>query len=45
MQFGTLARLAERYGLLVTHWTRDGVATYLVRDEATTYRYRCLDAA
>lgn len=35
-----LARLAERYGLLVLHWSRGGVDTYVVQDEGTTYRYR-----
>lgn len=35
-----LARLAERYGLLVLHWSRSGVDTYVVQDEATTFRYR-----
>ena len=35
-----LATLAERYGLLVLHWERSGVTTYVVQDEATTYRYR-----
>ncbi|WP_138444664.1 signal peptidase I [Sinomonas susongensis] len=38
--FLTLAKLAERYGLLVLHWTRAGVTTYVVQDEAITYRYR-----
>ncbi|MFD1212689.1 S24 family peptidase [Arthrobacter sp. GCM10027362] len=38
--FATLAKLAERYGLLVLHWTRSGVETFIVQDEATTYRYR-----
>jgi signal peptidase I len=38
--FVTLARVAERYGLLVLHWTRSGVDTFIVQDEATTYRYR-----
>lgn len=35
-----LATLAERYGLLVLHWSRSGVDTYVVQDEGTTYRYR-----
>jgi signal peptidase I len=35
-----LVRLAERYGLLVLHWERSGVTTYVVQDEGTTYRYR-----
>ncbi|GAB4098629.1 signal peptidase I [Sinomonas halotolerans] len=38
--FATLARLAERYGLLVLHWSRSGVDTYLVQDENVSYRYR-----
>lgn len=39
-EFATLARLAERYGLLVLHWSRSGVETFVVQDEGTTYRYR-----
>lgn len=39
-QFASLARLAERYGLLVLHWNRSGVETFVVQDEGTTYRYR-----
>ena len=35
-----LVRLAERYGLLVLHWERSGVTTYVVQDEGATYRYR-----
>lgn len=35
-----LARLAERYGLLVLAWSRGGVDTYVVQDEGATYRYR-----
>jgi hypothetical protein len=38
--FATLAKLAERYGLLVLHWSRSGVETFLVQDENITYRYR-----
>ena len=38
--FSTLARLAERYGLLVLHWSRSGVETFLVQDDSTTFRYR-----
>ncbi|MGA8257402.1 MAG: hypothetical protein WB767_12590 [Nocardioides sp.] len=38
--FPTLARLAERYGLMVMHWTRSDVDTYLVHDDGITYRYR-----
>ncbi|MBC7375387.1 MAG: signal peptidase I [Frankiales bacterium] len=35
-----LVRLAERYGLLVLHWQRSGVTTYVVQDEGATYRFR-----
>ena len=35
-----LVRLAERYGLLVLHWQRSGVTTYVVQDEGSTYRFR-----
>lgn len=38
--FAALARLAERYGLLVLHWTRSGIETFIVQDEGNTYRYR-----
>jgi signal peptidase I len=38
--FATLAKLAERYGLLVLHWTRSNVETFIVQDENITYRYR-----
>jgi hypothetical protein len=38
--FATLAKLAERYGLLVLHWTRSGVETFVVQDENITYRHR-----
>ena len=36
----SLAKLAERYGLMVLHWSRSDVDTYVVQDEGTTYRYR-----
>lgn len=36
----SLARIAERYGLLVLHWSRSGTDTYVVQDELTTYRFR-----
>ncbi len=39
-EFETLVKLAERCGLLVLHWSRAGVATFVVLDERTTYRYR-----
>jgi signal peptidase I len=35
-----LATLADRYGLLILHWQRSGVTTYVVQDEGTTYRFR-----
>jgi signal peptidase I len=41
--FATLARLADRYGLLVLHWSRSGVETFVVQDEGTTFRYRAGD--
>lgn len=43
--FDTLAQLAERYGLLVLHWARSGVETFIVHDESITYRYRTGTAA
>lgn len=39
-EFSTLVKLAERYGLLVLHWTRSDVETFVVQDESATYRYR-----
>jgi len=39
-EFRSLVRLAERYDLLVLHWTRSGVDTFVVQDDATTFRYR-----
>lgn len=39
-EFATLAKLAERYGLLVMHWSRSDVETFVVQDEGATYRYR-----
>lgn len=39
-EFTTLVKLAERYGLLILHWTRSEVETFIVQDEGTTYRYR-----
>ena len=38
--FAALGRLAERYGLLVMHWYRSGVETFVVHDDGITYRYR-----
>ncbi|HZJ05766.1 MAG TPA: signal peptidase I [Nocardioidaceae bacterium] len=40
VDFPTLAKLAQRYGLLVMHWSRTNVETFVVQDEGTTYRYR-----
>ena len=39
-EFATLAKLAERCGQLVMHWSRAGVETFVIMDEGTTYRYR-----
>lgn len=39
-EFVALARIAERYGLLVMHWTRSNVETFVVHDDGITYRYR-----
>jgi signal peptidase I len=44
-EFSTLVRIAERYGLLILHWSRSDVETFVVQDDATTYRYRTGDAA
>ena len=30
----------ERYGLFVMYWRRSGVDTFVVHDDATTFRYR-----
>jgi signal peptidase I len=40
VDFPTLAKLAERYELLILHWSRSNVDTFVVQDQATTYRYR-----
>jgi signal peptidase I len=40
-EFKTLTRLAERYELLILHWSRNNVETFVVQDEGTTYLYRC----
>jgi signal peptidase I len=37
--FRTLVRLAERYHLLILHWTADGSTTFTVHDDTTAYRY------
>jgi len=34
-----LARLVERYGLLMLQWTDNGVDTFIVHDDNTTFRY------
>jgi hypothetical protein len=39
-EFSTLAKLAERCGQLVLHWSRSDVETFVILDEGTTYRYR-----
>jgi len=39
-EFGTLARLALRYGLLVLHWRERDGTTYTVYDDAAAYQYR-----
>lgn len=39
-EFPALATLAERYGLLIMHWTRSNVHTYVVHDDGVTYRHR-----
>jgi signal peptidase I len=38
-EFATLAKMAERCGLLVLHWSRNGVDTFVLLDDGTTYRY------
>lgn len=43
--FATLAKLAERYGLLVLHWSEGGVETFVVQDESAVYRYATAGAA
>jgi signal peptidase I len=43
-EFKTLARLAERYGLLVLRWSTPTSATFVVPDETVTYWY-CTDPA
>lgn len=41
----SLIKLAQRYGLLVLHWSRADITTYLVHDDTTTYRYRAAPTA
>jgi hypothetical protein len=36
----SLARLADRYGLLILHWSQGDVHTFIVQDEGTTFRCR-----
>lgn len=43
-EFKALVRLAERYGLLILHWARADVHTFVVHDDTTTYRYRTPDS-
>lgn len=40
IDFPTLAKLAERYELLVLHWSRSDVDTFVIQDQSVTYRYR-----
>ncbi len=40
-----LARLAERYGLLVLHWNEGADAVFAVQDDATAYRWACPEQA
>jgi len=40
VDFATLAKLAGRYELLVLHWSRSGVETFVLQEQGTTYRYR-----
>lgn len=42
--FAALARLAERSGVLVLHWTRGHVHTFVVHDDGVSYRHRVEDA-
>jgi diguanylate cyclase (GGDEF)-like protein len=42
-EFKTLARLAERYGLLVLHWSTAPSRTFAVQDDTATYWY-CTDS-
>jgi hypothetical protein len=35
-----LAKLAQRYGVLVMHWTRSHVQTFVVHDDGIIYRHR-----
>jgi signal peptidase I len=44
-EIATLAKIAECYELLVLHWSRAGVETFIVQHESTTYRYRAAGPA
>jgi signal peptidase I len=39
-EFAALARMAERYGLLVLHWAHAGGETFMVHEGSSTYRFR-----
>jgi signal peptidase I len=39
-ELATLAKLAERHGQLILHWSRDDAETFIVQDEGTSYRFR-----
>ncbi len=43
--FATLAKLAERYGLLIMHWSSGRQETFVVKDASATYRYRTPNGA
>jgi signal peptidase I len=45
VEFKTLARLAERYGLLVLYWSDRSDDTFVVQDNGMTYRYRTITMA
>jgi signal peptidase I len=38
--FSELVRIAERYEMLILHWSRCDVDTYLLQDDTTAFRYR-----
>lgn len=41
----TLAKIAERYQLMILHWSCEGVETFSVRDAAASYRLRVAAAS
>lgn len=43
--FSTLLGIAEQYRLLILHWSRSGVDTFVVEDDGATFRYRVGSAA